>query len=203
MAKQETRSAGTVARILGAARPLFLERSYADVTTERIARAAGVAKGGLYHHFQSKEQLYVQLLLGDLESQRVRFERAVAMGGSARERLARLTRDFLELPEEERSLMRLVRRDFHTFRGEDRELLVRAYQRALPDQIETILREGMASGELAQADPRLLAWSYVALVEVALGGHAARVLGDEEARLEHVLRLFFEGAVAPAAGAGS
>ena len=59
-----------------------------------IARAAAVTKGGLYHHFASKELLYISMMLGDLEGKRALFEQAVAMKGTCRHRLARLTRDF-------------------------------------------------------------------------------------------------------------
>lgn len=194
MATQETRSANTTARIVRAARTLFLNRNYADVTTGMIAKAAGVTKGGLYHHFPSKELLYVSMMLSDLKSKRALFEEAVAMEGSCRDRLARLTRDFLNLPEEERGLIRLVRRDINAFSGEYRDRLVRAYQRALPDQVEVIVGDGMEAGELAAADPRLLSWSFVALVEIVIGDHAARVLGGTEARLDQVLGLFFDGA---------
>lgn len=196
MARQNERSATTQARILAAARTLFLGRPYADVTTDMIARAAEVTKGGLYHHFPSKEQLYVSMMLGDLEEKRKLFQAAVEMDGTCRERLARLTRDFLDLPDEQSGLMRLVRRDVNTFAGEDRDRLVRAYQRALPEQVEAIVRDGIRNRELAPADPRLLSWSFVALVEIVIGDYAARVLGDAESRLDHVLGLFFEGAEA-------
>jgi len=198
MASQDSRSATTIAKIRAAARTLFLARNYADVTTDMIARAAAVTKGGLYHHFASKELLYISMMLSDLEGKRALFEQAVAMKGTCRDRLARLTRDFLNLPDEERELIRLVRRDINTFHGEDRNRLIRAYQRALPEQVEAIVRDGIAAGELAAADPRLLSWSYVALVEIVIGDHAARVLGGTESRLDHVLGLFFDGAEVPA-----
>lgn len=200
MATQDERTANTTGRILAAARSLFLSRPYADVTTDLIARAAEVTKGGLYHHFPSKERLYVTMMLGDLDSKRRLFAGAVDMEGTCRERLARLTRDFLELPEEEGQLIRLVRRDINTFRGADRDRLVRAYQRALPEQVEAIVRDGIADGELAPADPRLLSWSFVALVEIVIGDYAMKTLGDVDSRLDHVLDLFFEGAAAVPAG---
>lgn len=196
MATQDERSANTTARILAAARTLFLSRPYADVTTDMIARAADVTKGGLYHHFPSKEQLYLSMMLGDLENKHRLFQGAVGMEGTCRERLARLTRNFLDLPDDESGLMRLVRRDINTFTGEDRERLVRAYQRALPEQVEAIVRDGIRDGELAPTDARLLSWFYVALVEIVLGDYAAGLLGDAESRLDHVLGLFFEGAAA-------
>ncbi len=189
-----TRSEATAARIISAAQGLFVAGNYADVTTDMIARAADVTKGGLYHHFPSKEQLYVTMMLGDLARKRVLFERAVATRGTCRERLARLTRDFLELPEEERELTRLVRRDINIFTGEDRELLVRAYQEALPMRVEEIISDGIRDGELAPGDARILSWSFVGLVEVVIGTYADRVVGSTGDRLHHVLELFFNGA---------
>lgn len=200
MAGLDAKSARTAARILRAARSLFLARSVAEVTTEDIARAAGVTKGGLYHHFRSKEQLYVTMLLDDLANKRALFSRSVLMAGTCRERLARLTGDFLALPEEERHFLRLVRRDINFFRGEDREAIVRAYQHALPEQVEAIIRDGVESGELAPADARLVSWSFVALVEIMIGDYAVRHVGDAAARLDQVLRLFFDGAAAAPAG---
>ena len=140
-----------------------------------ITEAAGITKGGLYHHFASKEQLYISMMLGDLEAKRRLFSRAVAMSGSSRDRLAKLTRDFLELPDEERQLTRLVRRDINTFSGAERDLLVRAYQQALHEQVEAIIRDGIANGELSPGDARVLSWSFVALVEVVIGAYADRV----------------------------
>jgi len=195
-----TRSEATAARIIVAARGLFVASPYADVTTDMIAKAADVTKGGLYHHFPSKEQLYVTMMLEDLERKRTLFDESVASPGTSRERLSRLTRDFLELPYEERELTRLVRRDVNTFAGEERDLLVRAYQRALPERVESIIADGIRDGELAPGDPRILSWSFVALVEVVIGDYADHVYGSTEARLGHVVDLFFDGAAAQSAG---
>ncbi len=189
-----TRSEATAARIIAAARKLFVASNYADVTTDMIATDAEVTKGGLYHHFPSKEQLYVTMMLDELERKRILFAAAVASEGTCRERLERLTRDFLELSYEERELTRLVRRDINVFCGEERDRLVRAYQRALPERVEEIIEDGIRDGELAPGDARILSWSFVALVEVVIGDYADHVYGTTEARLGHVVDLFFDGA---------
>ena len=200
MTQTLTKSEATSARIIAAARSLFVVSSYADVTTDMIAQAAEVTKGGLYHHFPSKEQLYLSMMLDDLDRKRQLFELATTAPGTCRNRLARLTKDFLELPHEERELTRLVRRDINTFSGNERDLLVRAYQRALPEQVETIIRKGIDAGELAPGDARILSWSFVALVEVVIGDYADHVYGSVQARLDHVVDLFFEGASAKPVG---
>ena len=171
-----SRSETTTSKIIDAAKTLFVARNYADVTTDMIASAAGVTKGGLYHHFPSKESLYSSMMLDDFESKRQLFSQSVDMEGTARQRLARLTGDFLALPAEERQLAGLVRRDINVFTGGDRDRLVRAYQLALPKQIEAIISDGIADGELAPADSRRR--RFVSLVEVAVSRYADETLGS-------------------------
>ena len=197
----QARSETTVAKILSAAQTLFLSRTYADVTLDDIGRLAHVTKGGLYHHFRSKEQLYLELLHRDLDQKRELFSQATRSGGSCRSRLDRLTRAYLNLSAEQRMLVRLVRRDINIFVDPERANLIRAYQNALPHQVEAILEDGVRDGELLDADARLQSWFFVALVEVALGDYATEVLPDIESKLNHVLNLFFDGASASANGA--
>lgn len=55
---QAQRSGATRAALIAAARPLFAGRGYSGVGTEEIARAAGVTRGALYHHFEGKRELF-------------------------------------------------------------------------------------------------------------------------------------------------
>ncbi|MCP4957689.1 MAG: TetR/AcrR family transcriptional regulator [Actinomycetia bacterium] len=192
-----TKSQATNARIIAMAKSLFVSRNYAEVTTDMIARAAEVTKGGLYHHFSSKEQLYITMMLDDLEHKHQLFGEAVAMTGSCRDRLARLTGDYLRLPAEERELTHLVRRDINSFSGEERQTLVQAYQQALPRQVQAIIEDGIRDRELAPGDARILAWSFVALVEVIISDYAGNVFPSVDAGLDHVLGLFFHGTANP------
>jgi len=189
------KSAVTVANILEAAQTLFLSKNYADVTMADIARTSEVTKGALYHHFSSKEELYLTMMHDFLAAIQMVMAGVVqeTIGQPGRERLYQFTLSFLRLPEIQRNLMRLVRRDINTFSNPEREQLVRDYQRALPEQAEAIIREGIVNEEIAGEDARLLAWEHVAIVEVALRPYAQNVLNSEAAMADFVIRLFFDG----------
>ena len=66
-----------------------------------------------------------------------------------------------------------------------------AQQLQQPDQVESIIRDGLESGEIPSGDPRILAWQFVALMEVALSDYADQVLPDTESKLNQVMNLFF------------
>lgn len=187
------KSAATISSIIEAAEGLFINRNYADVTMADIAEAAEVTKGALYHHFPGKEALYLAMMHGFLEQTREHLLTAVQSGGSARERLHRFALLFLELPAERQALMRLVRRDINIFQDPERERLIRAYQAAVPELAEAIIRDGIINGEIQEQDARLLAWEHVALVEVVLRPYAQNVLGGPEAVATFVTDLFFDG----------
>ncbi|MBI4770127.1 MAG: TetR/AcrR family transcriptional regulator [Chloroflexi bacterium] len=189
-----SKSATTIANILAAAQTLFLSKNYADVTMTEIAETARVTKGALYHHFPSKEALYLAMMHADLQEKKALLRSAVESRGACRERLTRLVETFLQLPREKRDLITLVRRDINIFKDPTRNELIRAYQAALPEQIEAILRAGLRDGELAAADPRLLSWLHTAMVEVILTHYAEKVLGSPTNMVDYAVNLFFNGA---------
>jgi AcrR family transcriptional regulator len=188
------KSTVTITGLLTSAEALFLKKNYTDVTMEEIAEAAGVTKGAAYHHFANKETLYVEMMQSALKEKQELFQTAIASPGTCRERLRRLTAIFLELPYEERDVMKLVRRDINIFKDPVRSQLVRAYQTALPEQVEVIIKDAIRDGELAPADPRLLSWMHVAIVEVILTPYAKRVFENQDEMLDFVIGLFFNGA---------
>jgi AcrR family transcriptional regulator len=189
-----TKSIVTIANILSSAEASFLRKNYADVTMEDIAEGAGVTRGAAYHHFANKESLYVAMMLSALKEKQALFQTAVESPGTCRERLRRFTQIFLELSREKRDIMKLVRRDINIFKDPVRNQLVRAYQSALPEQIEIILQDGIQDEDLASTDARLLSWMYAAIVEVILTPYAERVFNIQNEMLDFVIRLFFNGA---------
>ena len=89
----------------------------------------------------------------------------------------------------------MIRRDINALGDAARSELIGRYQAALPNQIQVIINDGIQSGELTGRDPRLLAWSFIAIVETLLSRYGDEVLNEVEAKLDFVVDLFMNGAV--------
>ena len=61
MTTQAERRAATITAIVSAAGRLFTARGFAATSIDDIAARAGVAKGAVYHHFESKEQILARV----------------------------------------------------------------------------------------------------------------------------------------------
>lgn len=74
---RDEKRAANDARLLDAARAVFLDRGYAGASMDRIAHSAGLTKGALYARFPSKDALFLALLSDHLGSRAAEI-RAVA-----------------------------------------------------------------------------------------------------------------------------
>ena len=59
---QKERSESTKRKILSAATKLFAKRGFRDVALEDVVKRSGLTRQALYHHFGSKEQLFIGIV---------------------------------------------------------------------------------------------------------------------------------------------
>ena len=64
----QQRSEETRGRITEAAIKLFSERGFSAASVDDICAEAGVSKGAFYHHFPSKQAIFIALLEGWLKT---------------------------------------------------------------------------------------------------------------------------------------
>ena len=97
ISRKTQQSAKTREALLTTCLALFAERGFANTSIDEIARAAGVTKGAMYWHFDSKEHLFQAIL----ERIRSRWQEVVHRPVSARraplDRLAQLFDSYAEL----------------------------------------------------------------------------------------------------------
>lgn len=65
---------------------LFLEKGFAGTSMSAVAKAVGVRKASLYHHFVSKEELFIAALAADVAAPLERVEALNAQTGLAAEK---------------------------------------------------------------------------------------------------------------------
>lgn len=195
----QDRSVSTKNSILDASRALFTDQQYTEVSLRKITEVAGVTKGALYHHFSTKEELYLQTIHRCLDEVKAVTQNSLenSRGQSCRQRIYLGLLSFLQLPDETLRMMRSIRRNINIFKDPQRAELIVAYQEALPNPIELILAEGMANGEIVSMDARLLSWQHVAVVEVSLHDYGRNLLGSPEEMADSVVTLFFKGIESP------
>lgn len=75
-----TRGARSIARILDAAARMFGRDGYEGASMGDVARAAGVSKGLLHYHFQSKEHLLIEAVRATFRQLHKRFDDRFARG---------------------------------------------------------------------------------------------------------------------------
>ncbi len=164
---QADRSAETRSRILDAALSEFAAHGLAGARTEQIAAAAGVNKALLYYYFESKEKLYAAAL--EMVSARVR-DRSMAVflrDASAGEKLLRAALDHFDRILTQREFQTLMQQEMmRLHKGEEGLLpiLVKRVFAPLHAMYQSLVREGIASGEIIEAD-----WLQIALL--ALGAN--------------------------------
>jgi len=149
------RSTETRGRILDAALTEFSAYGLAGARTDRIAAAAGVNKALLYYYFDSKENLYVAAL--EMIASRVRdntmavFFREASPG----ERVLRVALNHFDRiisQQEFQSLMQQEMIRLHKGEAGLIPILVKKVFEPLLIMYQSMVREGIASGELINVD---------------------------------------------------
>jgi TetR/AcrR family transcriptional regulator len=149
------RSAETRAKILDAALREFSALGMAGARMDQIAATAGVNKALLYYHFESKEKLYLAAV--EMISAKIR-DRSMALflsDASPGERLLRGALDHFDrilAQGEFQSLLQQEMMRLHQGESDALPVLVKRVFAPLQSMYQSMMREGIASGELIDAD---------------------------------------------------
>jgi TetR/AcrR family transcriptional repressor of mexJK operon len=141
-------------RILAAALKLFAHEPYQAVTMDRVAAAAGVAKGTLYLYFPSKDALYLGVLSDGLDTAYRTYMNSADPKLPVVERLRRSIAVMVEFYDQ--------RRDFLQFFATEEPRLSEARNRIIEGSRErgfnffaSLIEDGTRIGVFARVDPRL------------------------------------------------
>ena len=186
------------AEILRVAGTLFRQRGYAAASLTEIAAGVGVTKATVLHHFGSKEALYAAVMRDALDRIGAAIRQTAAGPGSVRDKLHRLAHTAIVSVDAGADLDAMLHdADEHLAPPARRE--IGGAHQAILAAIEEVMGLGIATGDLADRDPRLLAHAFWHLLGAFGGrrGAQATFQGRPEVA-ETVVDLFLQGAASPA-----
>jgi TetR/AcrR family acrAB operon transcriptional repressor len=141
----------TRTKLLSAALRVFSQNGYAASRLEDIAQAAQVTRGAIYHHFGSKEKLYIELVHHYEAGINQVAQEIMDEGGTPRTILQRLLVrlfEYLEENEEYRAVVELsVNKVEFTKELEELTRQITLGRRILIRYFADLLRQGMDAGE--------------------------------------------------------
>lgn len=183
--------------ILQTAEAVLAEKSYHEMSMDEIAARVGIAKGTIYLHFPSKEDLVVALFKKSMTSTLDGVAQAFAQPLSARERLKLILVQAYGTQRKRQSQLFMSVFTSGAFRKEtiEKEFSMRDYFAQLSGYIIQILEDGKATGEFDTAiSTRVLLTTFLALLnrptyEQFLGEN----LLSPEDLAEQVGRVYFHG----------
>lgn len=190
--------------ILKASRKLFLERGFKQVTVLQIAQKAELSKGAIYLYFRSKEEIYIQILLNDIEKFHERVARIFRKERTASVLIADFTEFYISFFLADRELFRiLINFMLHTnnmvFTEDMNKKFIHETNKTI-SIIEGILQYGINTGEfkLLGEEIRRVRNAFWGLLNGIISLHL--FVGKEEKREERIrnnikkgLDIFIEG----------
>ena len=173
--------------IFNAAIRVLSEHGVTGMTMDRVALAAGMAKGSLYNYFRSKKELLEFVYGKTIEPVFQDLIQTVATDRPAVEKLAAHFRTLLEHSARHSRVFHLL------FHDDTAQGLLQSTQRTSREtgcqHLAEIFRQGIAEGVFRPADPLVLARMFIGLCRGAFDG---RPQLEEVDQRDEVYRLVME-----------
>ena len=189
-----TRGGRTQTEITKAAHRLFLERGYHGTSMRDIAREAGIALGGIYNHFASKEDIFLAVFIEHHPYRDV----LPAMNAAQGETIEAFVRDaaaqMLDALGESQDFLNLTFIELVEFKGQH---IPQLFESIFPQILEFAQRMVEGQGELRSVPLPILVRAFIGLfisyymTETLIG----RQLPDEMQRnaLDHFVDIYLHG----------
>jgi len=181
-------------RILEQAQHLFSLHGYHGASIRGIAQACGLSNASLYYHFGNKQNLYFEVLKEYIAEVAQQLREAGAAEGSCRERLTRMADAYAQIVVESQSTIQNLLRDLTQFDREEIRHLLPDARRRIQSTIATVLKEGIAAGEVKPVDAYrvgvLLLGMISSLTARRMYGEVVETLAED---MNLVISTLFEG----------
>jgi len=180
----------TKKRILSRAKQLFVQKGYGAVTMNEVCEAAGASKGSLYHHFPSKDELFIQVAEEDARQWNEDWERIRTAIGPTEEQLYALAEHYAN--DFQNPLLKALE-EYARSRVITEEIVERMLRinDASSQACREVLRQGMERGEIAEWELDRL----VVLVSSLLEGLSKIYYSFERDKEQDLVRQHYRDAI--------
>ncbi|MFL0248362.1 TetR/AcrR family transcriptional regulator [Candidatus Clostridium stratigraminis] len=144
--------------IFEAAIRIFSISGYDSATMDDIAQDAGVAKGTLYYHFKSKEELFKYIITEGMELISEELNEAALKESSSLDKLKSICNLQLKMISEKRDFFKVVMSQL--WGQEVRQLELRDFIKKYISKIEIFLKQAMEDGVIKKEDSSFMAYTF-------------------------------------------
>lgn len=150
--------------ILDKAKELFIQRGYAHTSMDELVKYTGASKGSIYYHFDSKEDLFIQLLAKQNREWMEAWNDKKAQYGTFEEKLYGIADHMVD---DFQNPLSKVAEEFYMNQPEDKTLLNKLLSILQGPRVlyREILEEGAASGLLSGKDTDEAAVIFASLLD--------------------------------------
>jgi AcrR family transcriptional regulator len=151
-------------RILAAAVDLFADHGYDATSVSQVISRAGVAKGGFYHHFASKDELLIAVYGELINRQMDGMDRILAQRRSPAETLRLLIGDLVETTAASAREALVFSRELSQL-GNHRIVQMRGQRRKYHNAMIKLVREAQERGQFsAVASPEIITFTIFGVI---------------------------------------
>ena len=175
----------TKRKIFETSMKLFAEKGYDATSIEEITATVGVAKGTLYYHFSSKEEIFnflieegMKLLQNSIDIKTAKYDNYI-------DKLKAVILIQIKIVMKYEDLITILLSQF--WGNETRNQKCQKHIYDYIDKIENIVKEGIEKKEIKKGDPKVIASEIYGLICSAL---VYKLRNEEEFDIMHLYKEF-------------
>ena len=136
----------------------FSERGYNGATMDEIALKARVAKGTLYYHFKSKEEIFSFVVVEGIKSMQAAISEINEMDLGSFEKIRLICKNQLTLSNDNREFFKVLISQI--WGKENRQSEIRMLLNTYFREIENVMEQAMSEGVVKKGNPKLMSFLF-------------------------------------------
>lgn len=166
---------------------VFSNCGYTGATMDEVVARAGVAKGSLYYHFKSKEELFIFIIKEGVDLIHEEVDNATKGMDNPYEIIQESVKVMLKYVYENKDLFKVIISQL--WGTEERNDMLREEIKLLIDSSTSKFKAGILGGFIKDEDPELLSYS---LVGVLVSAALYEIINEKEYNHEEVAKKFMK-----------